>query len=149
MNGHWIKSQRSVKFPLEGLDPLRYTVQNGNRKESMSQAHNSLMAPGSLSSTEPMDVMSMGNYPCNQGASPNGHSNEVDKAREEHVEGVADGTVERMELGGAVHVGEHSADSTGAESDISTATSAQDQADYPKLYNLFAISVSACSQAPS
>ena len=30
MNGRWIKSQRAVTFPREGLDPLRYTVKNGN-----------------------------------------------------------------------------------------------------------------------
>lgn len=34
MNGRWVKSQRAVTFPLQGLDPLRYTVQNGNGSRS-------------------------------------------------------------------------------------------------------------------
>ena len=29
-NGRWVKSQRSVTFPTENLEPLRYTVENGN-----------------------------------------------------------------------------------------------------------------------
>ena len=29
-NGRWVKSQRTVRFPGADLDPLRYTVQNGN-----------------------------------------------------------------------------------------------------------------------
>ena len=30
MNGRWIKSQRPVTFPINHLNPRRYTVQNGN-----------------------------------------------------------------------------------------------------------------------
>ena len=29
-NGRWVKSQRKVRFPVTNLDPLRFTVQNGN-----------------------------------------------------------------------------------------------------------------------
>ena len=29
-NGRWVKSQRSVTFPTQDLEPLRYTVENGN-----------------------------------------------------------------------------------------------------------------------
>lgn len=29
-NGRWVKSQRSVTFPTHDLEPLRYTVENGN-----------------------------------------------------------------------------------------------------------------------
>ena len=29
-NGRWVKSQRSVTFPTVNLEPLRYTVENGN-----------------------------------------------------------------------------------------------------------------------
>ena len=38
MNGRWIKSQRAVTFPLEDLDPARYTVQNGNGNRSSGSA---------------------------------------------------------------------------------------------------------------
>ncbi len=34
MNGRWIKSQRAVTFPLQGLDPHRHTVENGNGNRS-------------------------------------------------------------------------------------------------------------------
>ena len=41
-NGRWVKSQRSVRFPSSDLDPLRYTVQNGNehRQDGCGEVRN-------------------------------------------------------------------------------------------------------------
>lgn len=175
MNGHWIKSQRTVKFPLEGLDPLRYTVQNGNGRGCSPQSPDSIVTQESQSTTEPMEVVSRGgDSPSNQEVSPSGRSSVEceggDMGRREgemmcKLEGNTDGVevTDRMEegegeveesskrdrsahiVGEPMEEGQHAASSAGshsAESADSAIHAALDPSDLPKLYNLFAISVS-------
>lgn len=191
VNGHWIKCQRAVKFPLEGLDPLRYTVQNGNgrastpqsphsaqngngrgstpqspyssqngnERSSTPQSPDSIITPVRQCSTEPMEVVSRGDSSSDQNTSPGGGAvgERGDKVGVCRLEGgmgemeVADGMKERKgsDDGSARVMGEPMEDegcdacstsSPNAESINSTPT--LDLPDFPKLYNLFAISVS-------
>jgi ubiquitin carboxyl-terminal hydrolase 6/32 len=42
VNGRWVKSQRMVRFPVSNLEPLRYTVQNGNDTEARPSSSQSV-----------------------------------------------------------------------------------------------------------
>ena len=54
-NGRWVKSQRMVQFPASNLEPLRYTVQNGNETASQNDAETQ---PSSSQSVENRDTTS-------------------------------------------------------------------------------------------
>ncbi len=170
MNGHWIKSQRAVSFPLEGLDPLRYTVLNGNGRGSSPTPPDLVATSGSCStSAEPMEV-----GPASRGGSP-GDSNQDDSSGrksahrlEEDVGSQASGTGDTVDGEVVTNEGMDDAREEGKklkrkrsnhimeveeEEDLSAGTAGSDTAEATlaptqqedkeaKLYNLCAISVS-------
>ena len=76
MNGRWIKSQRAVTFPLEGLDPLRYTLKNGKRRGTLQLGKPGVSSSHCSTSAEPMEEgpASKGetsSLPSSGGESPN------------------------------------------------------------------------------
>ena len=171
VNGHWIKSQRAVTFPLEGLDPLRYTVKNGNGRGSTPEPV--INSESCSTSVVPMEVgpVSRGESPCLPETGSNScgdvcQENEAsgvdggdrrDKGMAEGVELVQDEKEEHVERKRSAHVmgevmEEEEGRSTGtAGSSRADATSSSAPApdlmeEVPKLYNLFAISVSLMKQ---
>ena len=144
---------------MENLDPLRYNVQNGNGRGSAPQSPKSVTTPVSHCSTEPMEVVSRGDSSSGQKTSHS--SNEVGGRMGEEVVvcrlydkggvGVADWMEKAIsgdrssDMMDAPMEAGHNADSSSSqrsESEKTMTTPNLDSADDPKLYKLFAISVS-------
>lgn len=168
MNGRWVKSQRDVSFPLTNLDPLRYTVQNGNGNSSGSNTPRSPSYSETTIREEQLVRKSLGEIPRSSPINKNGEDsgrgteNEVRTLRDsESVEQQPNGQSvggseveeeeEEMEENGKKGVSQVMMELSNLSSNLTdgngdttedSATSVNGTAHPPKLYDLFAISVS-------
>ena len=138
VNGRWVKSQRDVTFPLEGLEPLRYTVQNGNGSSGAATP----TVERSSSLVNEMDTSrggEVGSVPCRQDSPGDQREGEAQQEEGAVVNGVQDEE-------GEEEAGKEDDDGEGKEEEprSATAKSAVEElaVQAPNLYNLFAICVS-------
>ncbi len=163
MNGRWIKSQRAVTFPLESLDPLRYTVQNGNGSSGSATplTPNSEVTIGEKSLehelTQNTGVSKVaGVKVCKDTKESDGGESELvvtpcasgedgtvcDGLEEGTEEDESTRTEEPLQEGGEEDKDGGTTEKVETAESIGCSSPQISAADLPKLYNLFAISVS-------
>lgn len=156
VNGRWIKSQRAVTFPLEGLDPLRYTVQNGNGSSGVTTptvAPDESLVPCEKNSSAPCAE----NSPTPQEETPQEKQRAVQVGAEEEKEeelctggvckprGVVGGVAQENGNGKVEGKEKGTVSPAEPEGGAESANNGVGAEDLPKLYNLFAICVSIVS----
>lgn len=166
-NGRWVKSQRSVTFPTHDLEPLRYTVENGNgnnrnqngpmQVEDTDKKQSSLkrqLTPPTDTDNQPPAKRSLqdgdveGEITMIEEASDAGEEEPVDGEPGDNCAARREGEPDdRDEAGGDGEGGEAGDDgeASKAEQPASVQTSQTDEllpSNMPKIYDLFATCVS-------
>ena len=145
-NGRWVKSQRVVRFPASDLDPLRYTVQNGNGTMENGTETDRTGTETQTSGSQPVEGQNeSSSLPEGQPETPESRVVESDICGSPNIANGGEHPLEPPPSSDSTGAGAEGGERKSKSSDELNETLHRRKGN---IYNLFAITVSGCAVLP-